>query len=174
MNNSLFSQLATGITYLFLQVFFLRDVVLFDVAFCFAYIAFLLLIERDTPVISLLFIGFFFGLFIDFFYKTIGVHAAACVLFAYFRPYVLNWTAPSGGYETWMQPQVNIMGIQWFVTYAGLLILIHHTALFLVEMGSLHLIGYTLIKIMSSSLFTLSLLLLFQYIFYPKKGIRGL
>jgi hypothetical protein len=173
MNNPIVSQVLLGLGYLFLQVFFFREMVLFNVAFCFAYVAFLLLIERDTSAIPLMFMGFFFGLFVDFFYKTIGVHTAACVLLAYSRRYVLNWTAPSGGYEVWMQPQVNIMGLQWFVTYAGLLVFIHHTALFLVEMGSTFLLGYTFIKIVASSVFTLTLLVLFQYIFYPKKGIRG-
>jgi hypothetical protein len=173
MNNFIVSQTLIGFVYLFLQVFFLRDVVLFDVSFCFAYIAFLLLFARETSAIPFLFICFFFGLFVDFFYKTIGVHAAACVLLAYARPYVLNWTAPSGGYETWMQPQVNIMGLQWFVTYTGLLTLIHHFMLFIVEMGSFHLIFFTLVKIIASSFFTVFLLVLFQYIFYPKKGMRG-
>jgi hypothetical protein len=170
MNNLIVSQILSIFIYTLLQVFFLRNIILFDVAFSFVYVAVLLLLSRDVNVIPLMVIGFFYGLFIDFFYSTIGVHAAACVLLAYMRPKVLSWTEPSGGYETWMQPQANIMGFQWFVIYTSLLTFFHHFVLFFLEVGTFRLFGFTFLKVIFSTIYTTILITLFQYIFYPKKG----
>ena len=173
MNNIFISQFSSIFLYTVLQVFFLRNSELFDVAFCFAYIAVLLLLKREMEVMTAMVIGFFVGLFIDFFYNTIGVHAASCVLVMYLRPKVLTWTEPSGGYETWMQPQANIMGFQWFIIYTTILTLSHHLVLFFFEAMDFKLIGFTLTKVLASTCYTVLIITLFQYIFYPKKlGLR--
>lgn len=172
MNNNLLGQILSIITYIFLQVFFLRNLVLFDISFCFIYISILLLLEKEWSAISTMLLGFFVGFVIDIFYGTIGIHTSACVFAGYMRQYVLDWTAPGGGYETWMQPRLNIMGFSWFATYASLLVLLHHTWLFLVENASFHLLGFTFIKIVASTLLTLTLSVIFQYTFYTKKASR--
>jgi hypothetical protein len=173
MNNVILSQILSIFAYTFLQVFFLRNVVLFDVAFSFAYIAVLLILARDINVLTGMLIGFGYGLLVDFFYNTMGVHAGACVFLMYLRPKVLSWTEPSGGYETWMQPQANIMGFQWFITYTTILTLFHHLFLFFIEAATFQLFWFTMLKIIASSLYTIVLITLFQYIFYPKKvGLR--
>ncbi len=170
MNNIIISQIFSILLYSILQVLFLRNMILFDVAFSFIYIAVMLLLARDINVIPLMIIGFFYGLFIDFFYSTIGVHAAACVMLAYMRPKVLNWTEPSGGYETWMQPQANVMGFQWFIIYTFLLTFFHHFVLFFIEVGTFKLFWFTFLKVIFSTVYTTVIITLFQYIFYSKKS----
>jgi hypothetical protein len=116
-------------------------------------------------------IGFFFGFLIDLFYETIGIHAASCVFLAYIRHYILVFVEPSGGYEGWMQPKLSVMGFKWFATYSGILIVAHHSILFLIEATDLDLFfnTLTLAKLIFSSLFTFSIIVLFQYIFYTVK-----
>src|SRR4028118_1471244 len=91
------------IIYITLQVILIRNMVLFDVGFCFVYIAFLLLLPFDISKVMLLILGFSTGLLVDVFYDTIGIHAAACTLLAYIRPYVIMFTTPRGGYEANMR-----------------------------------------------------------------------
>lgn len=173
MNNLIISQIVSVLIYTLLQVLFLREMFLFDVAFHFIYIAVLLMLARETEIITAMFIGFFMGLFIDFFYNTPGVHAASCVLLMYLRPKVLSLTEPSGGYETWMQPQANIMGFQWFIVYTTILTFSHHFMLFFIEASTFKLFWFTFIKVIASTVYTVVLITVLQYIFYPKKvGLR--
>jgi rod shape-determining protein MreD len=47
----------------------------------------------------LLVIGFITGLTLDYFMMTPGLHAAACVLIAFFRPYIINVFTPKESTE---------------------------------------------------------------------------
>lgn len=173
MNNSPIGQFFSFLVYTVLQVFLLRELDLFNIAFPFVYIAIILLIAREVNVLTTMLIGFALGLLVDAFANTTGVHAGACVFLAYMREKVLRWTEPSGGYETWMQPRANIMGFQWFATYTILLTLFHHFALFVLEAATFSNFGLTITKIIASTLYTTIIITLFQYIFYEKRvGMR--
>jgi len=43
---------------------------------------------------GLLMVGFITGITLDFFTMTPGLHAAACVLIAYLRPFIIGILAP--------------------------------------------------------------------------------
>jgi len=77
--------------YLFLQIFFMRNLVLFNYAFCFIYIAGVLLLPADTNRMYLLLIGFATGFTVDVFSNTFGMHASATVLIAYIRPFLIQY-----------------------------------------------------------------------------------
>ncbi len=76
--------------YLVLQILLVRNLVLFDYAFCFVYIACVLLLPNETSLTWLLLIGFVTGIIVDTFYNTLGMHAAATVLMAYCRPLIVR------------------------------------------------------------------------------------
>jgi hypothetical protein len=99
----------------------------------------------------------------------LGIHTAACVLVAFLRPHIINILTPRGGYDAGTQISFSSLGFQWLVTYASLLILIHHLALFFLESWGFHIFFFTLLKAISSALFTLVVFLLFQYLFYSPK-----
>jgi len=139
-------------------------------ALCFVYIAFLLILPYDISNISLILIGFFSGLFVDMFYNTGGIHAAATVLIAFLRPYIINTLTPRGGYEEGVELSVASLGFRWFATYAIILIFIHHFMLFIIWLLGFGDVLLVLSKTIASSVFTLVIVLLFQYlIFSPKK-----
>ena len=144
--------------------------VLFDVGFCFVYIAFLLLLPFDISRVMLLILGFSTGVLVDVFYDTIGIHAAACTLLAYIRPYVIMVTTPRGGYETNMRLSLQGMGNDWFIPYILILTFIHHSVLFFLEAIQLDLFLFTLLKVVSSTLFTCVVIVLIQYLFYSSKS----
>ncbi|QHT68619.1 Rod shape-determining protein MreD [Rhodocytophaga rosea] len=158
------------IIYLALQVFLMRNMVLFDVGFCFIYIAFLLLLPFDTNSVLLLLLGFGTGLLVDIFYDTMGIHAAASTFIMYLRPYVIMFITPRGGYEQNMRLNMQSMGLEWFLPYMLSLTFIHHTILFFVEASQLSLFLFTLLKVVCSTVFTCVIIILIQYLFYTSKS----
>ncbi len=154
------------VLYLLLQVTIVRNMVLFDVAFCYVYVAFLLLFPFEIRPVPLMIIGFICGLLIDIFYDTLGMHAAGCVLIAFLRPYWAKAVPPRGGYEMGMKPTIKVMGFIWFLIFTLPLIFIHHFVLFFVEVGGLHLLGFTIVKVISSTMLTFLVIVILQYLFY--------
>jgi len=151
--------------YLLLQVIFARNLILFDIAFCFVYIAFLLLLPVETSVMYLLFIAFAMGFMVDVFYDSLGIHAASSVFIMYIRNIWLNMLTPQGGYDAGVRPAISLNGLSWFLVYSMPLIFLHHTLLFFIEAGGVHLFGFTMLKIVSSVLLTAIIIVLIQYIF---------
>lgn len=155
-----------------LQIFLFLNTSLFGYAFCYIYIGFLLILPIDTPKLLLMLIGMATGLVIDIFYDTLGIHTAACVLVAFLRPHIINILTPRGGYDAGAHISLSTLGFQWVTTYAALLILIHHLVLFFLESWGFHIFFFTLLKAICSALFTLTVFLLFQYLFYSPKEYK--
>ncbi len=155
-----------------LQVLLMRNLVLFETGFCFVYIGFILFLPIDIDKMLLLLLGFICGFTIDLFYDTSGVHSAATVLMAYLRPSMLKLLTPRDGYEVSDHASLNSMGWRWFLTYGLTLIFVHHFTLFFLELNGFKLIGFTLAKIVTSTLFTGAVLVIFQMLFFERRA-RG-
>lgn len=93
----------------------------------------ILLMPIRTPSPVLLLTAFIFGLGLDMFYDSIGIHAAALVFTAYFRNLVIAFIEPIEGYNVNDVPTIKNMGIGWFVTYTSILLLIHIFLYFSIE-----------------------------------------
>jgi hypothetical protein len=119
-----------------------------------------------------LFIGLVTGLLIDVFSDSLGIHMASSVLLMYLRYYVIRWLTPQGGYDTNTLPTVPSMGLQWYITYSLPLILAHHICLFYTEAGGITSFFFTLTKVLSSTAFTLVVIVLFQYLLYSSAKRR--
>jgi hypothetical protein len=165
MTRSNIIQVISFFLYLFFQVIILKNSVLFHTAFCFLYIAYLLLLPVETNPLMLMLIGFVMGFFIDMFYDSLGLHALSCVLIMYLRNYWLARLTPQGGYDIGVLPGVALSGLQWFLVYAVPLILIHHGILFFTEAGGFQYFGFTVGKILGSTLYTTMVVLIVQYLF---------
>jgi hypothetical protein len=160
------------VVYILLQIFIVRNLVVFDVAFCFVYVAFLLLLPIEAATITIMLLGFATGLTVDIFYNTFGIHAAACVFIMYIRKYWIGALTPRGGYDLGMIPSPIAMGFTWFSTYALPLILVHHAIIFFVEFGGFDLLYYTSVKVLASTVFTFILVTVIQYIIYtPRRTV---
>ncbi|HWV29234.1 MAG TPA: hypothetical protein VN038_06260 [Dyadobacter sp.] len=147
--------------YLFLQIFFMRNIVLFNYAFCFIYIAAILLLPADMDRMYTLLIAFAVGFVVDVFSNTFGMNASATVLIAYLRPFLIHYQMKSRGAER-AEVGIRAQGLGAFVSYIFPLILIHHSMLFLMEMNNFGMILYTLIRIGASTLFTTILIILLE------------
>lgn len=166
MTSQILSHLLRFIIFMAVQVLVVRNLVLFNTAFCFIYIAFLLLLPIQMPRVTLLLIAILTGITIDVFYDTVGINAAACVLLAFLRPYVLLLLTPRDDYEKNDSVNLHIMGWRWFLVYSLFLIFIHHMALFFLELGSFREIGFSFIKIILSTVFTFIVIVIIQLLFF--------
>jgi hypothetical protein len=102
------------------------------------------------------------------FYDTAGMHAAATVFMAYIRPSVLKLFSPRDGYEFGTQPTVQYLGLPWFLSYASILISLHHLVLFYLEIFRFSEFFSTLFRVIISSIFTILLVVTAQYLFNRK------
>lgn len=135
------------------------------------YVLFLLLLPFELPSAALLLIGAATGALMDLFSSTPGMHMSASVLMMFARIRVVRLLAPREGYEYGMTPSLASMGLIWFITYGGFLILVHHLWLFGVEVyrwdGLISAFGRAVL----STVFTLALCLLAQFLTArPERG----
>jgi hypothetical protein len=149
--------------YLSLQILIVRNLVLFDVAFCFVYVACILLLPAEMSLSATLLTAFGVGIIVDTFYNTLGMHAAATVLMAYVRPIIVRLQAAQRGFDSRLIFSIQEMGSRNFFYYVLVLTFIHHFALFLVEANNILLFLPAMVKILASTLFTSVTIMLVQY-----------
>jgi rod shape-determining protein MreD len=157
------------VTLVFLQVFLLKNIALYDLSTPYLYILFILLLPFETPNIVLFILSFGLGLTIDMFYDTPGLHAAACTVLALVRVLFISITVQKDGFDNEPEPTLSIMGFRWFFTYALVLTLFHHFFLFNLEVFRISEIEYTLSRFLLSSIFTVFLMLVSGLLFFRRK-----
>lgn len=126
------------------------------------YIGFVILLPVDTPGWLLLVAAFAMGFMVDVFGSTPGMHASATVLTAYLRHYLHNVIIPRDDFQPATIPNVATFGLQWFVKYVILMVVIHHFALFMIEAFSFRQFHIVILKTVASGLFTVVLLMAAQ------------
>ncbi len=165
MNRINIIQVVSFFLYLLYQVLILKNIVLFNTAFCFLYVAYLFFLPVDSNPLFLMIAGFIMGFCVDIFYDSLGLHAFACVLVMYVRSYWLSWITPQGGYDGSSTPSIALNGIQWFLMYTFPLVFLHHAVLFFTEAGGFGMFWFTLWKIITSAIFTTLVTVIVQYLF---------
>jgi hypothetical protein len=111
----------------------------------------------------LLLLSFFTGLVMDFSSGTPGMHTSATVLAGFVRPYVLRVISPRDGYELGSEPSMLTYGFKWFFIYVLIVVTVHHFALFYLEVFRLADFFITMLRVLLSSLFSVSFILLIEY-----------
>jgi hypothetical protein len=117
----------------------------------------------------LLVIGFLTGLTLDYFMMTPGLHAAACLLTAYARPFLINILTPRDSSEfNYREPSPQAM--QWtpYAIYVFVLTVLHHAYMVFLEWLSFGSFLDFLIRIVTTT--GISLLLIFTTeLLFPRK-----
>ena len=131
----------------------------------FIYVLFIMQLPVRIPKTLLLVIAFATGLCIDIFSDTLGMHAAASVFLGFARPAILRAIAPRDGYEADASPSMSQMGLNWFLLYTFIAVLIHHFVLFYVEVFRFTEFFSTLLRVSLSSLVTIIFILISQFLF---------
>ncbi|MCF8342089.1 MAG: rod shape-determining protein MreD [Chitinophagaceae bacterium] len=98
------------------------------------YFLFILWLPFNISKTQLLLLGFLFGFVLDIFTKSPGLHASACTLIAYIRPFIIHLLMPKETYETnYIEPSIISMGFLPYMIYVFTLTIMHHFYLILLE-----------------------------------------
>lgn len=155
-----------------LQVFVFKQINIswdnFDYIFVMVYPLFILLLPLKVSRIVLLILAFFFGLAIDVFYDTPGLHSASLVFTAFMRKYILRFLEPIEGYSTDSTPTIRKFGFNWFLIYSSLLVFIHMLFFFSVEAFSFVYFFEILLKTIFSFIVSQIVIILYVLILNPK------
>src|SRR6195952_110479 len=169
MSRSIILNIIRFVLLVFLQVFLLKNITLYNLSTPYLYILFILLLPFEIPNLLLYALAFILGLTIDAFYDTPGLHTSSCVLLAFVRILFISITVQKDGFDNEPEPTLSVMGLRWFFAYALVLTLAHHFFLFNLEVFRLSEIPYTLSRFVLSSIFTVFLMLLSGFLFYRRR-----
>lgn len=114
----------------------------------------------------LLLLGFFLGLTVDYFSMTPGLHAAACALIAYLRPFIINMFASKDTSEfNYLEPSPKALGVRAYFLYALILTLFHNGYLLFLEWLSFgSFIGF-LMKVITTTAISMLMIAIAELIF---------
>lgn len=151
-----------------LQVLIIQNINLTSYIILLPYIMVIIILPFETNRLMVLFSAFLLGVCVDYFYDSSGLHAAACTLLGFARHYVLKYISPRDGYDVGVEPTVDDMGLPWFMRYAGTLVIVHHFALFYLEIFRFSEFFQTFLRVILSSIGTFGLIYLIQFLFFSK------
>jgi rod shape-determining protein MreD len=110
--------------------------------------------------------SFFLGIIMDIFSNSGGVHAAACLILAYARPYIFKFSfGLSYEYQT---IKINDSLTPERFSFLLLSVVIHHFILFILEVFHLSFFDI-LFRTIIGTLFTLLICIILIYLFKPSK-----
>jgi hypothetical protein len=133
------------------------------------YFLFILWLPFSVSRFWLLIIGFITGLSLDYFTMSPGLHAAACVLIAYIRPFLVNLLIPKDTSEfNYREPSARAMGWAPYSVYVFVLTFLYHSYLVFLEWLQFGNFLDFIIKVIAST--AISMLLIFTAeILFPRK-----
>jgi hypothetical protein len=173
-NGSIVEIVVKGFVYLLIQFFVLSEIPpLFGAAQAWIYIALIITLPANISKIQLLFIALFYGIIVDVFNDTLGMHAACAVLVAFSKPFFLKVFAsqtPTSSNTDTETLTIRTNGLSWFLMYAGSLVFIYQFAFYFIDSTGFAWFGFTVKRIVLSTIFTLIVMVILQYIIYPSRS----
>jgi len=156
------------------QVFILDKIRLHQMITPYVYFVFILWLPFKINRALLMFLAFMLGFTIDSFRHLPGFHAAASVLMAYIRPFVVNLLIPQDGVESsYDEPSFKSMGgMLPYTIYAGILIAFHNAWLFLLEAWQFSDGWYFFVKTLSSTAISVLLVFITELLFSRKQKFK--
>lgn len=162
------------ILFLLLQAYVLNNIPpLHQFIVPYLYFLFLFWLPFSINRFALLMIAFIFGLCMDFFTSTPGLHAAPCLLIAYIRPFLLALLLPQETTElSYVEPSLKSMGWAPYFVYVLILTFMHHAYLVLLEWLQFGDFLYFLGKVTGTTAISMMLIFLTEMLFFRKAKYR--
>jgi rod shape-determining protein MreD len=153
----------------FLQVFVLNKINIIGYVNPYVYVAFILLLPIQTPKWLLLVAALALGFCIDIFMHTIGINMAATLFIAWMRPGVISLILGKKEIDIETNPGIVTFGFKSFLVYSTILVFSHHLVFFFLEAFKFSQLFSFLGKIMMSGLFSVTIIMLGQLFWHPRK-----
>lgn len=167
MNSAIFNNIARFILLLAAQIIVFNNINFFGYVNPFPYVLFIILFPVNGNKSTLLLYSFLLGITMDLFSNSGGVHAASCLLLAYFRPTLFKFSfGLSYEYQTVKINDVLTPERFSFIFFA---VFIHHFTLFLLEIFQLQFLWEIILRTVLSTLFTILICIVLIYILKPKR-----
>lgn len=163
------------ILFLFVQVYILDRIHLPTLMVTpYIYFLFIIWLPFSLNRTWLMIIAFVYGFILDSFRHNPGFHAAACVLIAYVRPFLVNIFIPQEGADTnFEEPSIKSMGgLLPYTIFTGILCLLHNSWLFLLEAWQFGNVWYFIVKTILSTAVSMLLILVTELLFTRKQKFR--
>ncbi|MFT3904354.1 MAG: rod shape-determining protein MreD [Niabella sp.] len=155
------------IFFVFIQVYVFNAMPhLHELVTPYLYFLFLLWLPFSIKRGWLLVLGFILGIAVDYFTMTPGLHAAACLLVAFLRPFVINLFAPKDSTEfSYREPSPKAMGWSAYLLYALILAFAHNFYLIFLEWLSFGSFIRFLMKTITTTAISMLLILIAELLF---------
>ena len=162
------------IMFILIQVFVLFQIhPLHQFIVPYLYFLYILWLPFNMPRLWLTFTGFIFGLTLDYFTKTPGLHAAPCTLIAYLRPFLVNiLIRQEGSEQNYRSPSITSMGFAPYATYVLILSFVHNGFLVFLEWLQFGSILFFLGKVLATTGISFLLIMLTELLFFRKQKYR--
>lgn len=170
MGRVIIHNLLRFLAFIVLQIVLFKNIGYYNLAIPFPYVLIIFLLPLGISNFTLYLCAFITGITVDAFYDSLGIHAAACVALAWFRILFTQVTLEVEVRQSFRAPTWGDLGAKWYLSYISLGVLFHHITLFIIEVFSFQNILYTLISILFSTIFTISLVLLASLLIYRRKS----
>jgi hypothetical protein len=135
----------------------------------YVYLYFILLIPFETPFWLVLILAFLSGFTEDLFVNTGGLHAAAATIIAFMRPVLLRTIASKREYESGIRPGASDLGWAWFLTYAGVSVIVYSLIISYLDVFRFSHFLITFKQAFFQALATLFFIALFEFVVNIKK-----
>ncbi len=162
------------IVFILVQVFVLHKIPpLHQFVVPYLYFLYILWLPFNMGRAWLMIVAFLFGLSLDYFLLTPGLHAAACVFIAYIRPFLVNLLIRQEGAEqSYGAPSPASMGWAPYSVFVLVLTVLHHGYLVFLEWMQFGNFWYFLGKVFATTAVSLLLILITELLFYRKERYR--
>ena len=167
MNSAVLVNIARFVLLLAAQILIFNNLDFLGYINPYPYILFIILYPVNGNKTGLLVASFFLGLILDMFCNSGGVHAAASLLLAYYRPYIFKFSfGLSYEYQT---VKLNDVLTPERFSFLVIAVVVHHFVLFILEVFRVSFLFEIILKTFVSTIFTLIICILIIYLIKPSK-----
>jgi len=167
MNSALFVNIFRFLLLLAVQIVVFNNMNFLGYISPFPYILFIILYPVNGNKFGLLFASFLLGIIMDMFSNSGGIHTTACLILAYYRPYLFRFSfGLSYEYQT---VKLNDVLTPERFSFILLSVVIHHFVLFILEAFKISFFWDILIRTIFSTIFTIIICIIIIYIIKPNK-----
>jgi rod shape-determining protein MreD len=167
MNSTLLVNIFRFVLLLAVQIIIFNNMNFLGYISPFPYILFIILYPVNGNKSGLLIASFLLGLIMDMFSNSGGIHTTACLVLAYFRPFIFKFSfGLSYEYQT---IKLNDVLTPERFSFILLSVVIHHLILFILEAFQFSFVLDILLRTLLSTVFTLILCIIIIYLIKPNK-----
>ena len=167
MNSAVIANIFRFILLLAVQIIIFNNMNFLGYISPYPYILFIILFPVNGNKSGLLAASFFLGICMDLFSNSGGFHTTACIVLAYYRPYLFKF-AFGLSYEYQTIKMNDVLTPERF-TFLLLSVFIHHITLFTLEAFKFSLLLEILLRTLLSSVFTLLIGIIIIYLIKPNR-----